>query len=151
DISENEPAKGVFTELRDRLIAYRCYCMTLRNIGAWVAGVRGYIGAKDANDKSKRLEMVKDMVAKELINTKELLMLWENSTVDFMPIYQPGENMHHFGVNLGTLLKKKIELMEKYGDVKPHVDPDFMWHMPADYPVPEDEYLKYKVLPRKSC
>lgn len=144
NIPENEPAKEVFTELRDRLIAYRCYCMTLRNIGAWVAGVHGYIGAKDANDKSKRLEMVRDMVAKELSNTKELLTLWENSTVDFMPIYQPGENMHHFGENLGLLLKKKIELMEKYGDSKPHIDPDFMWRMPADYPVSEDEYLKYK-------
>jgi hypothetical protein len=37
----------------------------------------------------------------------------------------------------------KIELMKKHRDDTPSVDPNFMWRMMADCPVPPADYLPY--------
>jgi len=148
--SQQKQPETVFIDVRDRLIAYRCYSKTLRNICAWIAGVHGYLDAKDEAVKKTKLKMVREMVANELQNAKELLKLWESSSVDFMPIYRYGENGHDYGPNFGEVLKKKIELMEKYGDSTPYIDPNYMWRMPDEsddeqaVDIDESEYLKYK-------
>jgi len=54
-----------------------------------------------------------------------------------------GETMHTHGTNLPDLLRKKIALMEKYGDVEPGIDPNYMWRMPAGSGLSADEYLGY--------
>ncbi len=133
----------VFVDTQDRLIAYRCYSKTVRNMFAWIAGVHGYLRAEDKAEKESRLRMVQEMVASELENTKALLKLWETSKVDFMPVNDFGETMHHYGLNFGDHLKTKIALMEKYGDRKPYIDPDFMWRMPEGTELDEKEYMNY--------
>jgi hypothetical protein len=143
DMPGNSRTRDVFVETRDRLIAYRCYCMTLRNLSAWISGVHGYLKAEDEGEKQKRLAMVREMVSSEMQNTKTLLTLWETSTVDFMPINDFGETMHDYGLNFGELLKIKISLMEKYGDRLPYIDPNFMWRMPEGADLDEDEYMNY--------
>ena len=143
DMPGNSRARNVFVETRDRLIAYRCYCMTLRSISAWISGVHGYLKAEAVSDKQKRLKMVREMVASEMQNTRNLLRLWETSNVDFMPINSFGETMHDYGLNFGELLKKKIALMEKYGDRAPYIDPNYMWRMPESVDLDDEEYLKY--------
>ena len=79
-------ARDRFEETRQRLVAYRCYNRTLRNLCAWIAGVHGYLKAENETEKTSRRAMVREMVASELANTEALLHLWNTATVDFMPI-----------------------------------------------------------------
>jgi hypothetical protein len=51
-----------------------------------------------------------------------------------MPVLHGGETLHAYGENFGTLLERKIVLMETYGDREPRVDPGFMWRMPVEQP-----------------
>lgn len=141
--TEGQPAHNVFVDLRDRLRAYRSYCMTLRNVAAWIAGVHGYLDAESDSVRKKRRAMVREMVDLELQNTKNLLTLWRQSEVDFMPIYETGENGHDYGPSFGKDLERKIRLMKKYGDAEPYIDPNYMWRTPDDFPVPEEKYIKY--------
>ena len=99
--------------------------------------------AENETEKRFRLAMVHEMVASELANTKALLELWENSTIDFMPINAFGETMHEYGPNFGEDLQKKITLMEEYGDRPPYIDPNYMWRMPTGSPIDAAEYIGY--------
>ena len=144
DHATDEPvAREVFVDLRDRLVAYRCYAMTMRNISAWIAGVHGYLQADTEAEKQSRLTMVQEMVASELANTKALLQLWESSVVDFMPLNAYTETMHEYGINFGEVLQQKIALMEKYGDRLPRIDPDYMWRMPEGSNISAEDYASY--------
>ena len=87
--------------------------------------------------------LVTEMVESELRNSEELLALWERSAVDFMPIHEVGESMHDYGLNFGKLIGRKIELMRKYGDRMPRIDPNFMWRMPEGAELKEEDYLGY--------
>ena len=136
-------ARKLFLETRDRLVAFRCFNITMRNLYAWIAGVHGYLKAEDEKEKQSRLTMVQEMVASELENAGALLELWENSVVDFMPVSAYGETVHDYGTNFGDVLRKKISLMETYGDRLPYIDPDYMWRMPEGSPLDPAEYLKY--------
>jgi hypothetical protein len=133
----------VFVDLRDRLIAYRCYALTLRNLGAWIVGVHGYLNAETDAEKQEKMAVVKDMVASELGNAQALLELWETSDVDFMPLNGYTETMHEYGVNFGDLLRKKIALTEQYGDRLPHIDPEYMWRMPEGSAVSMADFRDY--------
>ncbi len=142
-LSEGTGNQKRFADTRDRLIAYRCYCMTMRNLCAWIAGVHGYLKAENDTEKRSRLNMVQEMVSSELENTKVLLKLWETSTIDFIPISAFGETMHDYGTNFGEVLQKKISLMETYGDRLPYIDPNYMWRMPEGSPIKESDYMDY--------
>lgn len=143
EITEDNKVRRVFVTNRDRLIAYRCYCMTLRNLSAWISGVHGYLQAESESDKQRHLKTVQEMIASELQNTMTLLKLWQTTDVDFMPINSFGETMHDYGLNFGELLEKKIALMQQYGDREPYIDPNFMWRMPAGVDLEEKEYIDY--------
>jgi hypothetical protein len=143
DIAKEDASYGVFLDQRDRLIGLRCHFRTLRNTAAWIAGVHGYLEAKDEQAKQEKQQLAHDMVLDEIQNTRGLLKLWENSKVDFIPVSTMGETMLIYGLNLGELLKKKIELMTGRENDEPFIDPNFMWQMPAGFAVPKDVYLKY--------
>lgn len=130
-------------DLHDRLKAYRYYTETMRNICAWIASVHGYQEATNDTEREKRHQQAKDMVARELSNAQNLLALWQTSDIDFMPLQTYGESVHNYGLNLGDLLKKKIHLMETYGDREPRIDPNYMFRAPEGFPVSEEEYMKY--------
>jgi hypothetical protein len=70
------------------------------------------------------------MVESELVNARELLLLWRESRVDFTPISESGESLHIYGRNFGEHLEKKIALMERHRDDEPMIDPDYMWRFP---------------------
>ena len=71
------------------------------------------------------------MVGNELENTRDLLALVQTSRAHFMPVLSGGETLHGYGKNFAHLLKRKIALMEEYGDREPRVDPGYMWRMPG--------------------
>jgi len=143
EAAAGRPAGEVFADLRDRLRAYRCYNRTLRNTFAWITSVPGYLEATEEAQRAHKLELVRQMVADELANAEELLRLWEESDIDFMPIHEAGESMHHYGVTFGDLVRRKIDLMRRYGDRAPRIDPDFMWRMPAGSSIDASEYEGY--------
>jgi hypothetical protein len=135
-------AAGYLADTRDRLLAHRCHCHTLRNVFGWIAGVHQYLQAEEESERSVHLEAVRHTVRDELENARALLRLWRESTVDFMPVCIT-ENTHHYGPNLSELVEKKIALMETYGDRLPRIDPDYMWRVPADLGIAPEEYLSY--------
>ena len=136
-------ARLFMDETRDRLLAYRAYCRTVRNTLAWIAGVHGYIDSEDEDAKAGWKAVVEEVVAGELANTRELLELWETSDVNFIPITETGETMHTYGLNLGDHLRRKIALMEQYGDAEPNIDPNYMWRMPDGSDLDEEKYRGY--------
>lgn len=134
---------GFWVDLCDRLKAYRCYAETMRNICAWIASVHGYVEAQTDAERQHRRQLAQDMVARELNNTRNLLALWQNSDIDFMPVQTHGESVHNYGLNLGALLNKKIALMETYGNLEPNIDPQYMFRAPNGFPVSEKDYMQY--------
>ena len=72
------------------------------------------------------------MVANERDNAKDLLKLWKESRIDWMPISSIGESLHIYGENFGELVERKIELMTKHIDDEPYIDPNYMWRMPKE-------------------
>ncbi len=129
----------VATDLLDRLHAYASYYLTLRNVCSWIVDVHGYIATRD----SKHVAALRAMLASELDNTRSLRNLWATSNVNFMPIHVPNENGHDYGPNFGDHLARKIDLMERYGDLPPRIDANFMWQMPPGFPATESDYIDY--------
>jgi hypothetical protein len=136
--------RAVFTDQHDRLRALRCYFRTLRNTAAWVAGVHGYIEAKDPAERSRRRVMVRAMVDDEVRNARGLAALFVSSRTRFMPIDPSGETFNMYGTNLPELIARKIALMEKHRNDEPRIDPDFIWRLPPDAGIDPAVYLKYR-------
>lgn len=120
-------ARQVFVDQRDRLRGFRCWVGVLRSLAAWVAGVHGYLAAKENAQKQTWRAYLDDMMASDLQNTKDLLDLWETSKVNFMVVSQTGETSFIYGENLGDLLRRKIALVEQYRTVEPRIDMNILW------------------------
>ena len=130
-ISEEESPREVFVDQRDRLRALRCWLRTQRSTAAWIAGVPGYLEAQDEATRAERRQLLREMVGQEIENTRDLLELWETSSVHFMAVSTEGENTFMYGEDLGDLLRRRIGLMEGREDDEPYIDPDFMWRVPG--------------------
>jgi len=129
-VDRESPAGKVFRDLHDRLCAAQCYYRTMRNSVAWTESVHGYMEAKSQAEKLKCLELCREMVANELDNAKNLLTLWRESRVDWMPISTREESLHIYAENFGDHVRRKIELMEQHANNEPYIDPKYMWRMP---------------------
>lgn len=136
-------ARAVFADQLDRLRALRSYFRTLRNTAAWVAGVHGYIEAKDRTERDRRLAQVRAMIDDEVRNAKDLAALVEASGTRFMPIDPTGETFNMYGPNLAALARRKAALMDKHRNDEPGIDPDFMWRLPPDAGLDPKVYLKH--------
>jgi hypothetical protein len=133
EISGNGSTEGsanLFRDLRDRLRAARCFYGTMRNTMAWTESVHGYCQSSAPEAKRRCRDLCRDMVEHELGNARELLRLWQESRVDFMPVSAREESLHIYGENFGEHVKRKIALMERHRDDEPKVDPEYMWRMP---------------------
>lgn len=132
-LADRHSANGsaVFLDQRDRLRGLRCWVGTSRSTAAWVAGVYGYLQTQDEATKQQCRASLKKMMAEEIQCAKDLLALWETSPVHWLVVSKVGETSYIYGENLGELIRKKIALMEKYGEVEPYIDPNFMWRVPG--------------------
>jgi len=133
-LAGTEGIPALFSDLFDRLRVGRCYCRTMRNVLAWIESVHGYGQATQSAEKALSLARCRDMVDNELNNVRELQALWQSGRTHFMPVSARGETLHIYGENFGDLLAKKIELMERYGNAEPVVDPHYMWRMHGNVP-----------------
>lgn len=123
------PPGKVFEDVRDRLRAARCFYCTMRNSVAWIESVHGYMNAQAPPAKMHCRAMCRAMVENELENVRDLLKLWNESKVDWMPVSRMGESLHIYAENFGQHLLHKIALMERHMDDEPFIDPDYMWRM----------------------
>ena len=122
DLGEN----NVIYDQLIRLKALKCWMMTQRNIAAWITGVHGYMQAKTDSEKKENRELVKEMIEKEIANTKELKELWTSSGIEFMSVTDKGENQLVYGDNMGDLFDKRIAVMKKHINDEPFIDPNYM-------------------------
>ena len=125
----DEPALAVLTDLVDRMVGYRCWSTTIRNVCAWVEGVHGYLETDDPQEKKARESIVQEAIDSELANTRRLLELWESGRTEFMIVSDIGENGFVYGENFGVLLRRKIELTEQYRHLPPRIDRDIIWRI----------------------
>ena len=116
---------NVITDQLVRLKALRCWFMTQRNVAAWIAGVHGYLNAESASQKRTCRNMIRDMMEKEIENTREVKILLD-SNVEFMSVTDKGETPLVYGDNLGELLDKRIELMIEHINDEPYIDPNYI-------------------------
>ncbi len=122
-----KPGAPIMQDLRDRLVAARCYFTTMRNTMAWTESVHGYMQTADPSAKTVFRGLCLSMVENELESARRLLHLWRTSSVPFMPVSAVGESLHMHTDNFGELLERKIALMEHHKHDEPHIDPQYMW------------------------
>ena len=126
-----DAALACIEDTMDRMRGLWCWYRTQRNVTAWVAGVHGYLEAKNRRVKKESRRLLKEMVLDEIENTKELLKLWETSRTNWMILSDVGETTFIYYKNFGELLKRKIALMKGHEGNEPYVDPDFQWRVPG--------------------
>jgi hypothetical protein len=131
-IDRADVAHKVFQDLHDRLCAAQCYYRTMRNSVAWTESVHGYMEAKSETEKQKFRGLCREMIVNELDNARNLLKLWTESRVDWMPVTTGEESLHIYADNFGDHVRRKIELMEGHVDDKPYIDSHYMWRMPKE-------------------
>ncbi len=122
--------RAVFVDLRDRTRALWCWATTQRNTCAWVAGVYGYRRAASGDERARHRAYLDHMIDLELESTRRLLALWEQNDTEFMLVSGVGETSFIYGENFGELLRRKIELTERYRHVEPHIDEALIWRLP---------------------
>lgn len=125
----DDQATDVFTDLYDRVRAFRCWALTQRHTCAWVHGVHGYVYSDDPAKKAERRAYLSAAMDKEIANAKDLLDLWNTTTTEFMAVSDVSETAYIHGEDMGEQIQRKIELMEKYKDVEPYIDPEILWRL----------------------
>lgn len=129
ETNRTESSRKVFEDVRDRLRAVRCFFMTMRNSVAWTESVHGYLEAQSDEEKSRYRSLCHSMITSELENAKNLLNLWNESDVDWMPVSRNSESLHIYDEHFGEHVRRKISLMQQHIDDEPYIDKGFMWRM----------------------
>lgn len=111
-----------------RISALRCWFETQRNVAAWVAGVHGWLDAKEEGDEERMSAcrtLLGEMSDREIANSRRLLELLD-SGIEFMATTDLEETQLVHGRNLDELLRKRIALMEAHRDDEPFIDPRYI-------------------------
>jgi hypothetical protein len=135
----NKQAFALLLDQAHRSRALKCLFETQRNTAAWVYGVHTWLRCDQPEVKEEMRRLLAEMVRREIANARDLLALWNASPVRFMAVSALGETPFIHGANFPELLRRKIDLMERYGDRDPHIDPDFMWRVPNN-PYEDEQY-----------
>ena len=122
-----------FEDVRDRLTALRCWMTTRRNVAAWIAHALGFLRAKGKRKRAAHRERLDEMVESEIGNARAWLALWRESGTEFMAVSKGTETTFIYDRAFGDHLERKIDLMRRYRDREPRVDPSFMYRV-ADLP-----------------
>jgi hypothetical protein len=132
--AETGSRKRVFQVFQDQWVrtrALRCLFKTLRNTAVWIYSVHEYITATDDSVKKRCRTLLDEMIDSEIKNCKQLLQIWSDSPVEWIIVSGNVETPFIHGDNFGDLLEKKIDLMHRYRNHEPRIDPDYMFRLPA--------------------
>ena len=113
----------------DRLRALRCWMITNRNVAVWIETVHGYLDTKNRARRAAYRKRLREMIRLEIANAKELLHLWKRSKTVFMAVAEEKDTTFIHSPQFGDHLRRKIRLMERYGDHPPYIDPNVMWRV----------------------
>jgi hypothetical protein len=127
--------RNVIADQLVRLRALRCWLTTQRSVAVWIAGIYGWVEATTADEKTRNRALVRDMMQREIANTRELAALLDTG-VEFMATSATGESPLMYGTNLKALLAARTALMERHIDDEPFIDHHYMERM-AGQPAPE--------------
>lgn len=127
----SEMALHVFQDQWFRARALRCLFSTLRNTAVWIYAVHEYLDSPDIALKKKCRQLLDKMMEREIENAKEMIELWRESPVEWIIISGSVETPFIHGDNFGDLLERKIDLMQKYKNDEPRIDPDYMFRLPV--------------------
>jgi len=108
-----------------RLQALRCWCMTQRNVAAWIVGVCGSMEATTDVERALCSRVLDEMIDKELANSERLTALLD-SGVEFMATTDQGETALIHGRNLKELLRRRVSLMSAHRGDKPFIDSEYI-------------------------
>jgi hypothetical protein len=123
-----DAAEGL-QDLRDRLVALRCWMTTRRSVAAWIANVGGYLATGSAGRRADCRRRLAEMVEAEIENARALLSLWRESGTEFMAVSKGRETTFIYDESFGEHLERKIDLMERYGDLEPRIDAEFQYRV----------------------
>lgn len=115
----------VFNDQLVRAKALKYWMMTQRNIAAWISGVHGYCQSEDLLEKRKYRQLLEEMMDLEHQNMDLLHELFEQK-VEFIALTDSGETPLMYGTEIREQIRLKQELMAKYRNVEPRIDPDYM-------------------------
>ena len=130
--SGDEAAVKMYRDQWHRARALRCLFETQRNAAAWIYGVHTFLQGETKEVKTEARRLLWEMTDREINNTRDLIELWHTSPVRFMAVSALGETPFIHGSNFPDLLRRKIELMERYRNCEPRIDPGFMWRVSND-------------------
>ena len=130
-IEPDDTDREVFIDLFDRLRGLKAWYTTQRNVQAWIAGVHGYLSSNDPEQMRGHRKYLDEMMDLEISNTKALIELVRTAEYPFMVVADLGESVHMYGDSLVGKLETKIDLMNRYRDREPRIDPKFIWRVPG--------------------
>ncbi|MFV1957822.1 MAG: hypothetical protein ACC662_00270 [Planctomycetota bacterium] len=116
-------------DLADRLEALSIWMTTRRHVALLVAHVHGHLRARTTRARRAHRAALRAMVRAEIENTEALLGLLDRSEVDFMALSDEAENTFLQGPDFAEHLERKIDLMRRYGDRAPRIDPGIVWRV----------------------
>ncbi|MFW6123975.1 MAG: hypothetical protein ACOC5G_02025 [Acidobacteriota bacterium] len=105
----------------------KCLFETLRNTAVWIYGVYEYSDNKGKSKNSKSKRLLEDMIEREIRNSYELIEIWKKAPIDWMIVSKNKQTPFIYGDNFPDLMKKRIQLMEKYKHCEPNIDQNFMF------------------------
>ena len=98
-------------------------------MAAWIANVLGYLRTRSDGRRTACRKRLDAMVELEIGNVESLLSLWKRSGTEFMAVSAGEETTFIYDRRFPSHLRKKIRLMEEFGDRPPRIDPDLMWRV----------------------
>jgi hypothetical protein len=130
--SGGEDARSVFDDQHVRARALRCLYETLRSTAVWIYAVHTYLKSEDPQERTRMRSILDDMIEREIQNCRRLKELWEEASIEWMIVSGSEETPFIYAPNLGTLLDRKIALMQEYADCEPRIDPEYMFRVASD-------------------
>jgi len=95
----------------------------------WIYSVHEYLDNDKESIKSKSKKFLEDMIGREIRNSRHLIEIWKKAPIDWMIVSKNKQTPFIYGDNFPALMKKRIQLMEKYKHSEPFIDPHFMFQV----------------------
>ena len=110
-----------------RARALKCLFETLRNTAVWIYSVYEYLESEEKPKKNQLKKRLVDMIEREIQNSRHLIEIWKKAPVNWMIVSKSKQTPFIYGDNFPVLMKKRIQLMERYKHSEPYIDPHFLF------------------------
>ncbi|WP_221031565.1 hypothetical protein [Actomonas aquatica] len=126
-LAADSPAAPVFRDLLDRVRAYRHWAIALRGVCSWCAEVYTYTETDDEAERTAAMERLQQSIDLDLENTAGLIDLLENTSSELLATSGVGNTTFLYGEDLPELLKRRLDLTQRYRHHPPRIDKSILW------------------------